>query len=216
MRKSLLFAVTLLALVALGFTFQDARAQGAVTGTVIDADGNPVAGAMVVIRGEMQRRGERPYLNTMQTNDEGGFGFRRVPAGNYMIGAMARGLGGVRQAIEVADGEVTEVGLQLPGAKGGGDQPEVGSVTGRVIDADGNAVAGAKVMMVPADGMRRHRALTARTADDGSFTLDAVPVGRYVIAAMARGLGADRERIAVAADQATDVELQLQPWGDER
>jgi hypothetical protein len=212
MKKSLILLTALVALMALGFAVPNTHAEGAVSGTVIDADGNAVAGARVAIKGEMVRGQRRPYMARTETNDEGGFGFRQVPAGNYVVTAITRELGGDREAIEVRDDEITEVELQLPG---GGDDNGVGVVGGLVIDQDENLVESAWVMLIPARMMNerrgRHvRVLSTTTDADGVFRFEDVPAGNYVVMAMARGVGIDREAVEVVADGAVRVILQLQ------
>ena len=91
-----------------------------------------------------------------------------------------------------------------------------GSISGKVVDSSGNPVAGAVVRMVRLPGrgghgrhMRRGRwhkptpgvtewhklifGVTA-TADDGTFTANKVPVGRYRIMVMDRGVGFGHSR----------------------
>ena len=68
--KTKIFILGLLAAVlALGFGANDALANGAITGAVIDADGEPVAGAIVSIKGQARRRGERPFRVRLETNE---------------------------------------------------------------------------------------------------------------------------------------------------
>ena len=215
MKKSLILLAVCTALIAVGFIGTNAYAEGAVSGTVIDADGNAVAGARVSIMGEMHRGERRPYNANTESGEDGSFGFRQVPAGNYMVSAMTRDLGGDREAIEVRDGEITEVELQLQGRAGEGDAA-VGAVTGTVTDTDGNPVAGARVMLVQ-DRNRMRRPYMARTESDenGNFGFRQVPVGEYTIAAMTREMGADREQIEVRENEVTEVALQLQGRGGE-
>lgn len=221
MKKHLPVLMALAALLALGFQVHDAQAVGAVAGRVIDADGNAVAGAQVSLMGMMMHRGERPYHAQTVSSDDGTFGFRAVPAGQYVVAAMTRELGGARAQIRVADDQVTQVELQLQGrgggggGGGGGGEVQVGTVTGTVLDREGNAVEGARVMAAPlvmrrGEGHRQMHPFFARTDADGHFTFENVPVGQWMIIAGARGLGMDRERADVVADQVTEVELQLQ------
>jgi hypothetical protein len=60
MKKNWLWVALLVAVAALGFTSHNALAQGAVTGAVIDADGNAVAGAQITLMGMMNDRHQRP------------------------------------------------------------------------------------------------------------------------------------------------------------
>lgn len=81
-----------------------------------------------------------------------------------------------------------------------------GTITGKVVDSSGNAVGGAMVrlMEIPAgmQGGRHHRPpqlqpgetrwMTigmTKTADDGTFTVNNAPVGKYRIMVFSRGAG---------------------------
>ncbi len=224
MKKGMFIVAALVALLAFGFGSQDAFAQGSVAGTVIDADGEAVAGAHVSIVGMRGGRGDRPHVDRTETDDDGAFGFDEVPEGDYVITAGAREMGMDRERIEVADGEETEVELQLQGHGGGGggddEDMEFGSVSGTVIDADGEPVAEAHVVIVirqQGDNDRRgrwHRRhvrhVRGETDENGEFTFDEVPVGNGLIMAGKREVGRARERIEVEVDEETEVELQLQ------
>ena len=218
MKKGWILLTLMAAVIALGFTTTDAMAQGAVAGVVIDADGAVVPGAMVVLRGLDRVRGERPYQERMETGEDGTFGFRAVPQGRYMIQAGARELGSVREQIGVRNDQVVRIELQLRGRRGGGDQErEYGSVAGFVVDADGEGIANAVVMLVPVRereerGRRapRARGCRVRTDEDGAFEFARVPVGNYIIMAGARGYLRARDEIEVAVDQETNVRLVLE------
>lgn len=104
-----------------------------------------------------------------------------------------------------------------------------GSISGKVVDSSGNPVAGSivRIMRLPGRGghgrhMRRGRwqkptpgktqwhvmvfGVTA-TADDGTFTANNAPVGRYRIMVMDRGVGFGRTRrpISVTAGANADA-----------
>ena len=227
MKKGLLMTA-LLALVAFGFTGMNAvQAEGAVAGAVIDQDGEPVEGAHVVLVAAVRERGERPFHARGESAENGGFLFEEVPAGEYFISAGAREAGHVRAEIEVADDEVTEVELQLE-VFGWGDnddeeeEVEFGSVSGVVIDADGEPVARAFVNIMPNfremrgfRGMRRggFRPLFVMTDREGAFAFDEVPAGNHNIMANAMRAGMARDEVVVEADQNTEVELHLQGGG---
>ncbi len=90
-----------------------------------------------------------------------------------------------------------------------------GSISGKVVDSNGNPVAGAivRIMRIPGSGGHRRRGrgrwqkptpgktnwhvmvfgVTA-TADDGTFTANNAPVGRYRIFVMERGVGVGHMR----------------------
>ena len=214
MRKSFLILAVLAAALILGLTSQNAMAQGWVTGVVFDADGEPIAGAIVAIQSAARVRGERPYRNRTETNEDGTFGFRGVPAGRYAIAARARGVGGVQARIAVNDGEGTVVQLQIQeGRRGDRGEIETGQVAGTVINADNEPVENARVVLTPLNRGRRapwNRGLRMATDENGAFNFEEVPVGDYVISAMTRDQGAARARVTVEADGVVRIQLQLQ------
>jgi len=219
MKKTLFLLTVIAAFVALGFTAQNAYAQGAVTGVVVNADGDAVEGAVVTIQSAVRVRGERPFRARFVTEENGVFGWRQVPEGRYRITAAARQLGGVREMIGVRDGQVTRVELQLQG-RGERERPEIefGSVVGQVVNADGEPVEGAIVTVavrVQVEGRRgvRRVGLRTRTNERGVFEFERVPAGNAVIRAVARRVGRAAERIEVVADEVTRVRLELQGRG---
>jgi len=214
--KTKIFILGLLAAVlALGFGANDALANGAITGAVIDADGEPVAGAIVSIKGQARRRGERPFRVRLETNEDGTFGVRDVPAGRYGVTAGARELGMARARVAVQDNEVSNVELQLRGRRGGrgGDdeeRPDPGTVVGQVTNADGEPVAGAMVALRSVDRRHRGRGFRTRTNEQGMFSFEAVPSGNYRIMAGSRGVGRARGEVEVIAGEESEINLVLQ------
>lgn len=221
MKKGILM-VALLALVAFGFTGMNAVQAGAVAVAVIDQDEAPVVGAHVMLVAAVRERGERPFHARGESGEDGGFLFEEVPAGEYFVSAGMREAGHAREQIEVAEDGLTEVVLQLEVVGEGEDEEvETGSVSGVVLDADGAAVAGARVHIMPNfRGMRgrhdmrgNHGHLFAVTDGQGAFAFEAVPVGNHNIMAMAMRLGMVRGEVEVVVDQNTEIELQFEARG---
>jgi protocatechuate 3,4-dioxygenase beta subunit len=80
------------------------------------------------------------------------------------------------------------------------------TISGRVVDASGRGVAGARVMVAAAPGNVPDVALL--TGADGRFTLSAPVPGRYTIAAATDAGAAERE-VSVAAVAVEDIQLRL-------
>ena len=74
-----------------------------------------------------------------------------------------------------------------------------GSVTGRVVDAQGGAISGADVVLAPASGSSR----STRSRADGGFTFDAVTAGTYTVRVEASGFTPFAESVQVASGAAT-------------
>jgi hypothetical protein len=116
-----------------------------------------------------------------------------------------------------------------------------GSISGKVVDSSGNPVSGAivRIMRIPGRGGpggrgRWHKPTPGKTnwhvmvfgvtatADDGTFTANNAPVGRYRIVVMERGVGFGRVRRPVSvtaganADAGTITLHQRGPGGPRR
>lgn len=85
-----------------------------------------------------------------------------------------------------------------------------GQIVGRVVDANGAAVADAKVQIEMTHRSGRTFKLNTSTDRRGHFRFDRVPESRGVIRAGKRGVGRDRERVGVRSGQTTRVGLELQ------
>jgi hypothetical protein len=123
---------------------------------------------------------------------------------------------------------------------------ETGSVSGTVLDKEGNAAPGVQVRLMhpfergqrksgdggaaqaepknaePAAGEKPGKGAkggksdrpkpvaTTSTDKDGKFTLADVPVGKYVVMAMVKGVGGARSEVEVTAGSEAKLELKLQ------
>lgn len=103
--------------------------------------------------------------------------------------------------------------LALALALFGGAQPaQAFTVSGRVLDADGNGVEGAVVALQGMNHHRGQRPFMGRTESgaDGSFSFAEVPAGSYVLTAMKRELGMAQTRIPDLNGDVEGIELVLQ------
>ena len=81
-----------------------------------------------------------------------------------------------------------------------------GSVSGRIVDAQGASVAGAEVVLAPAGGPSR----SMRSRPDGTFSFDNVAPGTHTVRVEAGGFMPFAESVTVAAGPATlNVPLQV-------
>src|SRR5438093_806374 len=93
---------------------------------------------------------------------------------------------------------------------------QTSSVSGRVTNQQGGPVADAEVSLVappsaPMPGMRMPPGSpprTGRSRPDGTFTLDQVPAGRYVLEVDAPGLGRSSQEITVPTQQTFAISLE--------
>lgn len=104
-------------------------AGGSISGKVVDADGNPVAGAKVKVmaaapakpKKEKLEGGDAPKPDKPkptpvaegETDANGTFTLNDIPAGDYMVGAMAKGKGAAKEKVTVTEGGTAEVTLTL-------------------------------------------------------------------------------------------------------
>lgn len=168
--------------------------QGGLRGVVVDDRGDPVAGVMVNAQGEGYGSG--------QSGDDGSFELRGLLPGDYQVRAdrpnappVVSPDGTLPDAVpaKVVVGEVTEVRLVVPSARG--------ELRGRVLEPDGAPAVDAYVTAVRepegehvSPDMRQMARWTFSDSpvlvdQDGNFTLDRLLDGRYTIRAYRRGGG---------------------------
>ncbi len=131
-------------------------------GVVDDWSGSPVGGVRIELEGPVER--------TTQSGRDGGFGFRRVPAGVYEALFRHEDYESYGETIEVESPryvdrpqELNQVRL-IPG----------GTIEGEVRDAYGDLVAKAEVTV----GFPPDWDLAVRTGSTGRFILRGIPPGR--------------------------------------
>lgn len=144
-------------------------ARLALRGTV-EADGEPVAGAVVTVITTDPDAGTDPH--TTRSEPDGRFELLALPAARYTISATAAGhLPAVLRSLELrADASIT---LTLTS----GGQP----LGGTISDATGGALEGALVRVTPLSGvaaLRRLDGFATLSAEDGAYALHVAP-GRY-------------------------------------
>ena len=162
------------------------RGSGAISGTVVQkSTGEAVRKAIVSLTWD----GKPRSWATVMTGASGRFTFDSLPAGKYELRAWRNGMGGAvyggegftqpGQFISLADGE-TRSGLELRII-----QPS--SISGTVVDMDGDPIAGAEVNLFKEGYPRGVRQLVqrngARTNDRGEYRVTNIEPGRYYIAA---------------------------------
>lgn len=134
-------------------------ASADVAGTVLDADGRPLAGAEVEFRSaDRPPRGAelRAAPVRVRSDAAGTFSAVRLVPGNLIYGARAAGHGLLRGEVRVEPGQRAVLTLRLP--------PEC-RLFGTVRTADGAAIAGATVQA----GAAGVFAAATTTAADGSY-----------------------------------------------
>ena len=170
-------------------------------GTATSTSGQPVANATVML---MQMpdpvAGTQAAIHRKQTDDAGKFSFDGLPPGEYRLQAThpkylpvrfgSRGTSDPGTLLSLSEGQhVTGVGLMFI---------DPGTVSGRVVDEDGDPVSTVDVLVLEFlhyNG-RRVSSTVARapTADNGQFKVERVPPGTYIVRVDPRPFGRSNER----------------------
>jgi protocatechuate 3,4-dioxygenase beta subunit len=133
----------------------DETAQS-LAGTVVDEAGAPLAGVRVIVEAPVPLRHGEPNPAT-QTDDRGRFAFDALPIAGFVLCAERAGFARARLHAETGDDAIA---FRLRAAR---------ELAGRVVDADGKAVAGATVRFVrPSDPWSSK---TTQTDASGSFLI---------------------------------------------
>lgn len=99
--------------------------------------------------------------------------------------------------------------LFLAGIQTGWAQTTTASIVGTVTDASGSIVQGVRVTVVQTD-TGRERVIT--TDADGSYSIRALPIGRYILTAESEGFKKEHvSDIVLQIDQALRADVQLSP-----
>ncbi len=157
-------------------------AGGEVRGRVLDADGAPLAGARVVLApadgfAAFSWQRERLVREGLETGADGRFTLGGLGAERMRVLATAEGHS-LHRSGTVRAGQELEIQL---GA--------LHELSGLLVDADGRPVAGGEITLVPQDpgnsGFGMLRMENTRTEADGSFRLEGVEDGEYLLRAVA-------------------------------
>lgn len=188
-------------------TFTLAPGHGA-TGRVVNADGQPIAGAVLHPQRTLPGLCGSCYFGArVTTNAEGRFRLDSLPADGVTVDVLKAGCSAVREAPIAVDGE-TEIRMDRPGV-----------IRGRVVDeATGAPVPSFNVrlgMPSASTGDRPHASFSAHLsrrgqdcrADDGSFTIgdDLITRAAHVVIVTAPGY---------AEARVEDVVAQPSDWPD--
>lgn len=175
---------------------------GVIEGTVVDAQGAPIAGAVVVagdgaIRVFTGRDPMPPMPALVRTDAEGRFRAVGLAAGTWPVRVRAAELAPWQGTCDVVIGRPAMLAVTLsPGA----------TVRGIVHGASGATVHGAEVEVGTADDIAYTHAFTAA---DGSFELRGLAAGEARLAAAHAALGKASLAVRTEAGAVTECTLQL-------
>ena len=199
-------------------TLELGEAGGRVSGHVLDPDGRPVAGASVhagprgggMVQLPDGRWALEPGPAPARTDAQGAFLLHGdVSAGTHEVTVVARGYPAWQGEVVVVDGTTTSLDVRL-------EHPA--SIAGRVVDAGGRPVAGARVLAAKESpgGHYFHRfpPSEARSDEDGRFTVTWLAPGERELNASVPDrpqLGKARGVVACEAGTTSACELVLDP-----
>lgn len=155
----------------------------ALEGRVVDSEGRPVPDAEVHYGtgGRLYPAAVKGAGKLAHTDPEGRFVLRDLGPGEQLALVVAKKgyLDLILARVEVAEREAFEVVLE-----------RAATVRGKVVDADGEPIAGAQIQLVPegGGGMRMEGPSSEAVSDaEGLFALDGVAPGRVGLQAWAEG-----------------------------
>lgn len=158
--------------------------SGTISGTVLDADGNPIEGAAVSAELEGARPDDYAANTGALVSADGSFRIEGAQEGNYTLSAIADGYQIATRSVTVGGSSAIEgVEFRLEVA---------GALRGRVVDEFGNGIAGAYVFASPAGSANLNSAIPTETDGEGYFRVSAPSDGPCDIEASATGLAPGR------------------------
>ncbi len=181
-------------------------------GVVVDASGQPVAGALIVVAKEIQGDGAQPVpeprvdLDQVVSGADGRYVLRGIGSGTYMVLADHDTIGR-SPTVELAPG-TTDVDLTLT-------LRPTGAVEGFVRIA--GQPADAMVMLRPTDAT--NASFQVRTGPDGSYRLDRLAAGRYMLYAGSfrgsryGGTDGSSRRVTVIEGKTVDADIDVNRSG---
>ncbi len=169
------------------------------TGTLTDAEGEPLSGVMVMAIGPNGQMSESGFA---QTDGEGQYLLSSLLLGSHTITTIGEGLSRSSKNVLIEPGE-NRLDIQLGATV---------TISGRVFEASGRPLQGAQVMLHPQDQRQFFGGQSgADSLADGSFEIDQVPAGRYRVQAHKEGHGWHRlpEVLEVGETPVSGLELRL-------
>lgn len=170
-------------------------------GTLTDADGEPVGGVMIMVLASGTNMVDGGFG---QTDGDGKFLLSGLPLGSFTATARGEGLNRASKNVTIEAGR-NKVDLQFARSA---------SVSGTVYDDGGRPLQGARINLAPQE---RRNYLGGQSAvdsrEDGTFTIDSVPAGRYRMSASKKGYGSRQLDEPVEVTEAPVVGLQIRLGG---
>ena len=171
------------------------KKAGKLSGSVVDKEGNPVAGALVTVIGTDM---------SCVSDEEGEYEIDYLQPGSYRLSAVKFGYKDFegKDYLNVTLSSTTQFTIVM-------ENMPVYVMRGKVCDSDGNAVHGALVKL-----SGEEQTLETRTTADGSYRFDEIAGSRYNVEIARLKYRSVRDTIDLAADLQRDYTMNpsvLQP-----
>ena len=199
-----------------------------ISGRVIDENGRPAAGALVKLLRERSSRGRatlEPVLSPQSTDSDGYFRVGNLSAGRYSVLATHRKRWSIPKEQSkfgygptwypsVTDAELAgrfdvSWGQSVEGIDITLQPARLLRVTGHVSDSRGQPAANASIVVLQAQRSRAGASMEAfastTTSVDGSYLLEDLPPGRYLVDVGIGGQDDRNQRASVALDAREDL-----------
>jgi hypothetical protein len=169
---------------------------GTVWGYVGDPGGDPIAGALVVVKGTNR---------FATTNAKGYYVISPVPAGTFEIKASRIGYGEAKRTdVKITAGRKTNVNFVL-GANSSFPDRTKGMIEGHVVDVTGYPLERIRVRVLGSEA-------SVETDGDGSFSLGPIAPGFYSVRAEGSAYLFQTARVLVVGGEVTPLQFVL--WAD--
>ncbi|MED4051937.1 carboxypeptidase regulatory-like domain-containing protein [Priestia megaterium] len=173
---------------------------GSLNGIIVNEQtGETIAGANVIIR----RAGATSIIVANTTTDlQGNYRLDNLSPGSYLVTVTEPGFGTNTVGVIIISDTVATANVLLT--------PLTGSVTGTVVDSQGNPITGNNIQIQVFD--QNGTLLKSLTANNtGSFTILDLAPGSYGLTVTAPNFATNTLSANIASEQTTDVTAVLQP-----
>ena len=185
---------------------------GAIEGTVTDAEGSPVAGSVLTLNGT-----GGGSFHTTRTDESGRYRVDRLLPGQYSVRCVPKPKEGAEPGDRFKSPERHEFTNVAAGKVARIDFTGSGTLTGVVLDAKGNPLAGVLLRIWPLGEKgyyrdRRYRPVQVRTDAEGRFVMPNAGTGRQAVTIQSTKVGNSFSvRLAdLELDDGRDREVTLQ------
>jgi|GEM_PF-4515988 len=144
-------------------------------------------------QGQVELELDGVELALLNANSSGVVSIPHLLAGTYTVAAVADGFLPMSQGVTLTDGVPNSVTLALNAA---------GVISGKLLDAQGHAIAGEEVNVFGIDGSGNQFSSAATTNANGKYKVTNLPLAAYAVT-VGNGLGILRQDVTLSSGSAT-------------